>query len=1497
MQYTLDNFTEWSTSSNGASEATALDRQLEMFVEVLQAQAGGPQGYRLRRILLTNFWLYGLQEFEIPHGRLFLAGENASGKSTVLTAALPLALDGDLRPNRLDTFGGRERHMEYYVLGGSESATPYNHERRTSYIALEFEWRDPDNPPFAPEFRHRWENGEQEKTRFLTIGISLSGNVNASDRIRPLRFLITDGSRLGYDLHTVYETGSKQDKRALDHARFKQQLEGHGIICDSQNEYERQVARYLFGFDDVKDFQKLINLLLVLRRPNLSSELSFSKVHDYLKQSLRKISGETTSHVIGTIERIDAIQAEKERVQEAYSAAERLHRAQQHLALSRAQLAACEYTATQLAEDSVQSRVNRLRKDLHTADNERGRAEERAQTLQAEYYQVNSQIKVLESSEGLQVAKQLTTASERTREAKEQAQLQEMRLEAARQSRQTSAERLQRQLARFETMKSGSIARLRELYSLAAEESLWEVAAFQLEEALRQVNSISTETTSPPEAPLVITSLPGEMSEERIAWLRHLEELHRQREKLETHVQHARDLEITRFQELDQSRNRFQSAQDRFNESLLIFNTTLEQFISPESLQLFQETMPLQGDISEDDALPARVLDQFALLLNHYRQALDALEIELMQEANQHQVKLNELQVLQGGKLREIKEVTTLYEQKLAEPEFTPLRSTRHTIARTKLAEQGINALPLYMLLDFTSDIDCESEEAGRLEYMLEDAGLLDALVVAPAQVTAAAALLATEGLSDCRLDIEGIKALINNHRSTSSHREEHFTNDHHPSSFHGLRFDTSVNTFSVANNMDGEGSEYRAERSGADIAMGEEWEPIVTTILTALEQQALPGRETRLTFNNDGTWTHGLLTGRAGGGSASCIGKTTRLRARQRELDKISGKLTQLKEELRTLSQSITQYEAQLAELQEQQAQVRKALPNSGLEKTFAELEQAKLALDSNRSAHQKAHAQTQEARQGFNNLVARLERDSNGIAVFAANPQRVQDALLGVIKLKNQAQSLQTQLAEIINTWEESRRARAAQAQAVTDETNAAQMYERNRYQALRAQAEEEELRRIAEFSNAGELSDRLQTLRLHNEALTTNLNEAKAHYIRADERANNAANQLTEVEERLQLAQFECAEKQAHFVDLLAAYPVEELVAAQQLATEDKHVSAAQKLLAGALREADIPTRKEQLESAYRDAYNALSRTFNREQPILLEYGPDLDDQGLVLFLNENKCKAIKLLELLSERIEMQKMLLNQEETRLFEDFLLHEIAEAIRTSIFEAEEWVQQINKVLSGLPMIGEHYALQWKPPAEYDLAKLGSHLAQHYKLLRKPTQALTLEETETIMHAFRQEIDSVRLRQQENADMNFMDALEQVFDYREWFHFDVLVTPIGGQRQRLTDRLAGTRSGAEQLFALYVPLFAALSALYRNAAPGAPKLLALDEAFDKVSIANTQRIIEFLVSQDFQWIMTGPQISGTGAKIPACARYLMIHEKGSSFATASASFWSDSQAL
>jgi SbcC/RAD50-like, Walker B motif len=1475
MQRTFENFSEWAITENGTAEETVA-RQLEMFVDLLQHQAGGPLGYRLRRIILTNFWLYGQQEFEIPHGRLFLAGENASGKSTVLMAALPLALDGDFRPNRLDTFGGRERHIQYYVLGGADSATPFNHERRTSYIALEFEWCNPNAPPIAPELRQRWENGDHEKTRFLTIGISLAGNLNANDRIRPLRFLITDGSRLGYELDTIYETGNKRDKRAYDHARFKQVLEGHGIICDTQAEYERQVARHLFGFSDEKDFQKLIDLLLTLRRPNLSSELSFSRVHDYLKQSLRKISGETTSRVIGTIDRIDAINSEIERIQEAFESADRLHRARQQVALIKAQLAACEYMASHFGESSTQSRVTKLRKDLLAAENERKRAEARSQALRIEQFEVNGQIKALEASEGLEVAKRLASARQRLHEAKTQMELQQDSRASARQSLTELTESLVRQRTHFETWKAESLSYLDDLSSIATEEAFWEAVSLQLQETSHQLSNISTEITNRPEAFADVTTLIEAESEDRITWLRRLEGLHQEREKLDSKVQYARTLETTRFQELDEARHRFESAQDRAYALQQNLNTTLEQFfidgICTNPLDIIDDATQTQEDTIDQESLAGKVVEQIAAAIKRYQQVIDELDRELAGAANLAQGELNELQLLAGSMQHELSEMQTLYEQKLSEPEFTPSHPDRRTLARAKLAEQGILALPLYALLDFAPGIDNESDEAGRIEYVLEDAGLLDVLVVAPEQVGTADALLATEGLSDCRLDIDSFLAVKNDVSRNFEHVQLEVS---------GLCFDTAIRESLMSSDTD--------------------WDSTVAAILRALSQtgsaQEASAGGAKYSINQDGSWTHGLLTGRAGGGEARYIGRATRLRIRQRELDALNQKRANLEEELQALYSQLAYYEQQLSQIQEKQTSIRKILPESGIEEIYAELSQARLTLDDLRSKYQKARLQTQEARQAHNKLLAQLERESKGIAPLASDAKRVQSTLMGIVKLKNQATSLQMQLRNIINTWEEYQRTQEAQIRAQINAANVTAIYERIYQQFLEAQAEMNELLRVAESSNAEELSERLRILHEQNEMLSTQLEEVKTSFISANVRASATGEHLEEAEEYLQQAQYDRTEKQRRFVILLAEYPTTELLQMHELTSDGEYVRAAQILLGEALRENDITVRKQQLEEQYRDMYNALSRTFNQEQPLLLEYGPDLDDQGHVVFLNENKNRPVELLELLSDRIEMQKMLLRQEERQLFEDFLLQEIAEAIRTHMLEAEEWVQQVNGVLKGLPMIGEHYTLQWKPPTEYDLTKLGSHLAQHYKLLRKPAQTLTAEETEALMNAFRWEIEAVRIRQQENPETNFLETLEQVFDYREWFHFDVLVAPIGGQWHRLTDRMAGTRSGAEQLFALYVPLFAALAALYRSAAPGAPRLLALDEAFDKVSVANTQRIMEFLVSQDFQWIMTGPQISGTGAKIPACARYLMIHEKGSPIATASASFWSDSQCL
>src|SRR5260370_15979960 len=229
-------------------------------------------------------------------------------------------------------------------------------------------------------------------------------------------------------------------------------------------------------------------------------------------------------------------------------------------------------------------------------------------------------------------------------------------------------------------------------------------------------------------------------------------------------------------------------------------------------------------------------------------------------------------------------------------------------------------------------------------------------------------------------------------------------------------------------------------------------------------------------------------------------------------------------------------------------------------------------------------------------------------------------------MVKLKNQARAAQNQLRTIAYTWEEYQKLRAALRQAQTNESNVSSLAERVRTQVVQVQAELAELQHIAASSNAEELSERLRALRMRAEELVGELDIAKTQHIRSDERAVNLTSSLVEVEENLHAAHLERTEKQNHFTDQLVAYPVEQLVQAQQAVTEGECIRAAQTLLSSTDNAA---AQKECLESSYREKYNALVLVFNREQPLLLEYGPDMDEQGQVLFLNENKSRPVEVL----------------------------------------------------------------------------------------------------------------------------------------------------------------------------------------------------------------------------------------------------------------------------
>jgi hypothetical protein len=1439
--------------------------------QTLQLVAGGPPGYRLRRIILTNFWLYEHQVIEIPHGRLFLAGDNRSGKSTVLTAAITLALDGDYHPERIDTFGKREKRIDYYVLGSSESNTPFLREVRTSYIGLEFEWCALDQPPFASELRARWERGEYEQARFLTIGVAFAGNRNSANPITALRFLITDGKRLDVDIPTVQQT--REGKRACDLKTFKRAVAEHGLICETQREYEQKVAQYLFNFADVNDFRRLIGQLLYLRQPNLNSILSLESVRLFLDQSLPALPADLIQHAATTLELMDALQEEIERRKRAYSAVERLHRAQQKVATAKASRAACEYIHTQTRVNEAQGETHRLERSITRAEHELHRQQERIEALESEQIQLNGKIAALEGSEGLQAAQRLS-------QAQDTAAACENRLAEQRQILDDAALRTAQRVQEIEALRAvfsegrQKIERLLEtMRQLAEQEARWQIAADQVIDLLERIRRTSLDV-SVLDIPTRLSSLLDLSVQERLAWLQRLRQVHREIEQTSARLEAAQQQESQAYEAHDEAIRRFEqerettcAAQQDLADRL---DTLLEQSDWSADYVLLRERAALCWN---DTLPPQETVEQLGLLLQEYSSAIKETLEALGMVLSRSRQRLDGARQRQGARAQEAAQARIDYDHKLQEPEFVPVRSAHRARAREWLDASGIMALPLYMLIDFAPEVESQTPLAGSIEHLLEDAGLLDALVVLPAQAAAADTFLAAEGLSDCRLDIAAL-------RDGSAPEYQNGASAALAPSGGWLRIDPAIR-----------------ERLQPDEAA---WETTIEAILATVERTVYSAARAGSGANHSRVWTHGLLTGIAGEGTARCIGKETRVREQQRLLSLLLQRWQTLEDEYQEITRQIEQLEQE----QQQGELLREGLGNV-LEESKAGARQTVLqtALDALQKAearYQKARAEAQAIRQHIGALKIRLQREAADTPIFAIESGNVDLALEATNKLAGGHATLVSYLEHQLADWQKYKQVYRQLEQDKGAEMRADLAKRKAEQVVAQARAELEMLRQLAQdIDQIGieALLGQLQTLQARQNSLPEDLQKAREQRAKAEQTRDINREEYVKALDALKMTQQQCDDANGAFLALLNAYPVAALADGDHIEVKTSQETALNLLIEPLepQEEAYLARRKE-LESQENVAENELFQIFSEVINLLHEYGPQFDEQGIIHFLNAERATPYELLARLGAEIEHHEKLLEARERELFQNFLLEEMADIIGKHITEAEQWVDRMNMVLNQTAFVGEYYHLRWTPK-QHDQTQPGSHLGQFHDLLRKHPQAFKQEEVDALVHAFRQEITVLRTLQQAMTDASFAEALAHIFDYRSWFQFEIFIRRADGSHQHLTNRFFKKGSGAEQYVTLYIPFFAALSALYESAGKGAPRLIALDEAFDKVSVENTRKLLKFLASQQFQWIMAGPRVTGEGAEIPACVKYTMFCQKEQEVATGFPTFWCTDEVL
>ena len=250
--------------------------------------------WQANKIGLINFWYYDEQEFPFVKGRMLLRGSNGSGKSVTMQSVIPLLLDGNMSPERLDPFGSRDRRMSSYLLEEDDGR-----EERTGYLYLEFK--------------------RQDSETYLTVGMGIRARKGKS--LDKWYFSLTDGRRIGRDFFLYKETG---EKVTLSKKELENRIGSGGRVMDRQADYMDHVNRQIFGFDTVEEYKEMVDLLIQLRTPKLSKDFKPTLINDILSDSLQALSDDDLRPMAEAIENMDTMNMNLKSRREARNASEKI---------------------------------------------------------------------------------------------------------------------------------------------------------------------------------------------------------------------------------------------------------------------------------------------------------------------------------------------------------------------------------------------------------------------------------------------------------------------------------------------------------------------------------------------------------------------------------------------------------------------------------------------------------------------------------------------------------------------------------------------------------------------------------------------------------------------------------------------------------------------------------------------------------------------------------------------------------------------------------------------------------------------------------------------------------------------------------------------------------------------------------------------------------------------------------------------------------------------
>ncbi len=244
-------------------------------------------------------------------------------------------------------------------------------------------------------------------------------------------------------------------------------------------------------------------------------------------------------------------------------------------------------------------------------------------------------------------------------------------------------------------------------------------------------------------------------------------------------------------------------------------------------------------------------------------------------------------------------------------------------------------------------------------------------------------------------------------------------------------------------------------------------------------------------------------------------------------------------------------------------------------------------------------------------------------------------------------------------------------------------------------------------------------------------------------------------------------------------------------------------------------------------------------------------------------------------MASEVTREQELLTERERNLFEEHLLGELGDSLRTRRHEATDLVKGMNELLADVRTSqGIRVRLDWALREDVSV-----DVRDAVALLGRARGSLTPEESGRLRDALGGLIEVQRAAEPERG---YAEHLARALDYRRWSAFAVRLYRPGIESWSTLTRRTPLSQG-EQKVVCYLPLFAAAAAHFTSvagAAPYAPRLILLDDAFPKIDVRTHPLLFGLLVDLDLDFVLTSERLWGDHETVPSLAVYEALRAPG-----------------